>query len=112
MAHCEKPTGRGLLFGPLAGKTRIVRTKLGVGVVGAGQIAHYACAELARHPDARVVGAAEPNAERLGQLCDKFSIPYATGDAAALFAREDVDAVYIATPNAFHAELAIAALDQ
>ncbi len=80
-------------------------------MVGAGQIAHYACAEIGRHPDAHVVAAAEPNAERLSELARKFDIVHALSDARALFERDDVDAVYIATPNAFHAALSVAALE-
>ena len=55
--------------------------KLKVAVVGAGQIAHIACNELGRHPDALVVAAADPHPERLAELRSKFSIQHGTADA-------------------------------
>lgn len=86
--------------------------KLKLAVVGAGQIAHIACRELALHPDARVVAAADPHAARLAELRETFAIEHGASDGALLFERDDVDAVYIATPNAFHAPLAVAALER
>ena len=83
-----------------------------LGVVGAGQISHVACEEIARHPDARVVAAADLHEARLGELCEKFGVERRYLDPEALFADPEVDGVYIATPNVYHAPLALAALQQ
>lgn len=80
------------------------------GIVGAGAIVQGdGCPNINRHADAKVVAAWDPHAGRLGEICEKFDIPHKAESAEALFARDDVDAIYIATPNKFHAPLAIQA---
>ncbi len=83
-----------------------------LGVVGAGQIGHIACEEIVRHADARVVAAADVHPQRLAELADRFAIVRRYQDPEALFADAEVDGVYIATPNVYHAPLALAALRQ
>ncbi|HVJ17032.1 MAG TPA: Gfo/Idh/MocA family oxidoreductase [Polyangiaceae bacterium] len=90
----------------------MVSTKIRLGIVGAGQIGHFACDEIGKHPDAAVVAAADVHPERLRELADKFGITRRYQDPEALFADADVDGVYIATPNVYHAPLALAALRQ
>ncbi|HEV8244738.1 MAG TPA: Gfo/Idh/MocA family oxidoreductase [Polyangiaceae bacterium] len=89
-----------------------MKTPVRFGVVGAGQIGHYACDEIGGHADAKVVAAADVNQQRLDELGQKFDIERRYLDPEALLADEGVDAVYIATPNAYHAPLALAALEQ
>src|SRR6187551_4063164 len=81
-----------------------------VGLVGAGQISHFAAAELVRHPQVELWGVAEPHPVRREALADEFGIAARLEQAAQLFAAAELDAVYIATPNVLHAELALAAL--
>jgi predicted dehydrogenase len=80
------------------------------GIVGAGAISRLSCREIAQHPNATIVAAADPSGERLKTLATTFSIARTYPDAAALFADREVDAVYIAVPNVHHAPLARAAL--
>jgi predicted dehydrogenase len=84
--------------------------ELRFGVFGAGQISHVACEEIARHPAASVVALSDPHPERLAKLAAKVGSVRAYADNRQLLADPDVSAVYIATPNAFHAPLALAAL--
>lgn len=81
------------------------------GLIGAGQIAWPSAASINRHPHASVMAAHDLNAERLGALCRENSIsrPYTTVDQ--LLADPEIDAVYIAVPNKFHAPLAKQALE-
>jgi len=83
---------------------------LRVGLVGAGQISHYAAADFAAHPDVRLVATADPSAERLGELSEKFQIEARYGSAEEMLAGAELDAIYIATPNVWHAPLARLAL--
>lgn len=85
-------------------------TKLRFGVLGAGQISRTACQDINRHADARVVALSDPNAERLAELANALGGVRTYADSPALLADQDVDAVFIATPNALHAPLAQRAL--
>lgn len=81
------------------------------GFIGAGQISWYSVDGVNSHPAARVVAAQDVSAERLQALCQAKSIPKAYATAEELLADPEVDAVYIAVPNKFHAPLAIQALE-
>jgi predicted dehydrogenase len=81
------------------------------GVVGAGQISHIACQEIRRHPHARVVAASDPHPERLASLRAAMGDLRTYSDNEALITDPDVDVVFIAAPNAFHAPLALFALE-
>ncbi len=81
------------------------------GFIGAGQIAYSSANSIKNHGKATVIAASDPNAERLNELCTKFEIPHAHATSEELFANPEVDAVYIAVPNKFHAPLAKAALE-
>lgn len=81
------------------------------GVIGAGQISHASCDEINAHADAAVVAATDPNAERLKALTDKFRIAKSHSSNEALIDDPELDAIYIAVPNRFHAPLAIRALE-
>lgn len=48
--------------------------------------------------------------ERVGALADRFGIPQAFGRYPDLLASPDVDVVHICSPNRFHCEMALAAL--
>jgi predicted dehydrogenase len=82
-----------------------------MGIVGAGAISRHACRELAAHPRVRLVGVADVNLERRESLATAFGVKHTFESAEALLERRDVDAVYIAVPNVFHAPMARAALE-
>lgn len=81
------------------------------GVLGAGQISRYACPEIGSHPQAQVVAVSDPHAGRLADLASRLEGVRAVADSTALLTAPDVDAVYIATPNRFHAPFALQALE-
>jgi len=81
------------------------------GLIGAGQIAWTSATSINSHQNGTVIAAFDMNAERLQKLCSENNIPKAHESAEALFADPDVDAVYIAVPNKFHAPLAKQALE-
>ena len=80
------------------------------GIIGAGMIAAGSAAAINRHESAEVIGAQDLNPERLKDLAEKAGIPRTFATADALFADPDIDAVYIAVPNKFHAPLALQAI--
>lgn len=84
--------------------------KVGLGIIGAGSIAHATGMELAACDDVRMVAIADPNAARANAFAQRFAVPAVLASADEAIARSDVDAVYIAVPNRFHAECARTAL--
>lgn len=90
---------------------------IGVGLIGTGYMGK--CHALAWNgvkavfgdgPRPRLVHLAETDADFARQRADAFGFERATGDWRALIADPEVDVVSVTTPNAFHAEMAIAAL--
>jgi myo-inositol 2-dehydrogenase / D-chiro-inositol 1-dehydrogenase len=82
-----------------------------VGLLGCGTIAYWAhLRSLQRMPNARLVAAADPDTTAREAAARLAKIPvYQRSDE--LLARGDIDAVVIAVPTLFHAELAIAAAE-
>ncbi len=101
--HCETATYRN---SNLPNTTNMIR----FGFIGAGQISFPSAKKINAHPQARVVAAYDTNPARLKALCDANEIERAYATKEALFADPEIDAVYIAVPNAFHAPLSIEAL--
>ncbi|WP_138006639.1 Gfo/Idh/MocA family protein [Halalkalirubrum salinum] len=82
-------------------------SSIAVGIVGLGGIGHHHAEQFEAH-DSTLVGGMDINESAREDFAEKFSVKtYA--DADALFDR--VDAVLITTPNRFHEEYAVAALE-
>lgn len=81
------------------------------GFIGAGQIAHHSADIVNQHPRGRVVAVQDTDPARAALLAEKHGLAAVHADAAQVFADPEVDAVYIAVPNKFHAPLVIAALE-
>jgi predicted dehydrogenase len=84
--------------------------QLRFGVLGAGQVSRMACPELSRHPQAKIVAVSDPHPERLAAFSELVGGITTYADNEALLGDPELDAVYIATPNAMHAPLALRAL--
>jgi len=92
-------------------------TTIGVGLIGTGYMGK--CHALAWNavkpvfgdgPKPRLVHLAEVSADLAARRADGFGFEKSTSDWQALIADPEVDVVSVTTPNAFHAEMAIAAL--
>jgi phthalate 4,5-cis-dihydrodiol dehydrogenase len=79
-----------------------------LGVVGLGMAGGVMTAAVATHPEFVLAGAAEPNTELRERFAADNDVP-AFADLEALVRRDDVDAVYVATPHQFHREHAVLA---
>jgi predicted dehydrogenase len=91
---------------------------IGVGLIGTGYMGK--CHALAWNatkpvfgdgPRPRLVHLAEASAELAASRAEEFGFARSTGDWRQLIADPEVEVVSITTPNAFHAEMAIAALE-
>jgi predicted dehydrogenase len=82
-----------------------------LGIVGLGAMGAEMLDAAAKHPDFRVVRAADLDQGALDRLASTHpGVSFGT-DASAVVSTPDLDAVYLATPPSSHASLAIAALD-
>lgn len=91
---------------------------IGVGLIGTGYMGK--CHALAWNavkpvfgdgPRPRLVHLAEVSADLAERKADEFGFERSTADWRALIDDPDVEVVSVATPNQFHAEMAIAALE-
>lgn len=84
---------------------------LGVGVIGLGGASLAMIPKFVRNPKFRINAAADIDREILDCFRKDFPDAESYDDAAQLCASRNVDLVYIATPNRFHAEHAAMALE-
>ncbi len=73
------------------------------GVVGLGWVAtDYVTPGIIKSPGSELVACLGSSPEKTRAFADKFSVPHAHRDLAGLVGDPEVDAVYIALPNAMH----------
>jgi len=79
-----------------------------IGLVGAGWMGAYHARSLAlRIPGAELVAIADPATENAAALAAELGVAKVTPEPADLFADPEIDAVVIAGPARFHAQLSI-----
>lgn len=85
--------------------------KIRVGIVGAGAVARLAhLPGYAADPRAEVVGIVDVNEERAQALAEEFGVPRTYPTLGDLLSDGGVNAVSVCVPNAFHAPIALEAL--
>jgi predicted dehydrogenase len=80
------------------------------GIAATGRIAHAVGTVIAAHPDMRVVAVGSRDLQRAQVLAADLGALHAHGSYAALVEDPEVEAVYVATPHAQHAEVVELAL--
>ena len=81
-----------------------MRRRIGWGILGTGAIAHKFARGLAALDDADLVAVGSRTAHRAREFAEEFSVPHRHARYESLVEDEDVDVVYVATPNPFHRE--------
>ena len=90
---------------------RMAQEKLGVAMVGAGNIAlKNHLPGLALCPAAELVALCDTDADVLAAAAGESGVGRTFADYREAVAAEGVDAVIVATPNAFHKEIVLAAV--
>lgn len=81
------------------------------GIIGAGDVAEVKSGPaFYQAPHSRLLAVMRRNGRKAQSFAQRHQVPLWYDDADALLANPDIDAVYIATPPAFHKDYAIAAL--
>lgn len=81
------------------------------GIIGAGDVAEIKSGPaFYRAPGSRLLAVMRRDANKARDFAQRHQVPLWYNDAEALLANPDIDAVYIATPPAFHKDYAIAAM--
>jgi predicted dehydrogenase len=85
--------------------------KIKWGIIGLGNIANQFAADLKLLDDAELVAVASRNSDKANEFAQKYNCKKAYGSYDAIFADDNVDIIYIATPHNSHAELSVKALE-
>ena len=84
--------------------------KLGIGVVGVGEMGKRHAENLRRNvPEARLIAIADVSAERAQQVAAEYEIERSYGSLETMLENKEIEAVLIATPDKFHAQAVILA---
>ncbi len=84
--------------------------KLGVGVVGVGEMGRRHAENLRRQvPEARLVAIADVAHERVKQIAEELELENYFSNIDEMLACKDIDAIVIAVPDKFHAKVIAAA---
>lgn len=73
------------------------------GIIGLGGIAND-FAQAFESNQAELVAVGSRTLDKAQDFADKYDIPKAYGNYEELYADEDIDIIYLATPNSYHAE--------
>ncbi|SHE11260.1 Uncharacterized oxidoreductase ycjS [Chlamydia abortus] len=88
-------------------------SKLKIGVIGTGNIfRHIHAPGWLSLPEVELVAACDSNRELAEAAAKDFGIPRIYTDYREMLEREELDAVGISTPNLFHSEISIFALNR
>lgn len=86
-----------------------MKEKLGVGIIGVGGSGMGQCKSVKESPEMELIAIAEIDDEKRKRICEELKVS-GYKDYKELLTREDIDLVYIATPNFLHAQIATDAL--
>lgn len=88
-------------------------SKIGIGIIGAGGIAQgQHMPSYARLSDkVQIIAVADVNEANARSAAEKFGVPHVYTDYRELLQRNDIHAVSVTTPNFFHKEATISALE-
>ncbi len=87
------------------------RSKLKVGVAGAGFAGRAHMEGYKNTEDAELIAVCDVSKERAQEAADKYGIPYVFTDFNEMISLKELDAVSICLPNVMHAPMSISALE-
>ena len=81
------------------------------GFIGAGMIAHHSAKHVHRHPRGRFTAVYDTSPARAAELAAQQGAAKVCASVEEMLADPEIDAIYIAVPNKFHAASVVAALE-
>ena len=85
--------------------------KLKVGIIGLGGIAHTHIPGWQASEDAEIVAGCDINPDVLPGWSERYGVGRVTTDASDLFADPEIDIIDVCSPNMYHTELVVGALE-
>lgn len=85
-----------------------MKKRLKVGIIGLGMGRHH-LEQIVENPNADAAAICDVDPEILAEMKQKYNVPLTFTDAETMYEKAKLDGVIIATPNKFHAPLAISA---
>ena len=82
------------------------------GILGLGKIANKFAQDLLMVENAQLYAVASRNLSKANEFAKTYKVNYAYGNYDDLIKDPNIDAIYIATPHAFHNELTVLCLNQ
>ncbi|MPZ52066.1 MAG: hypothetical protein GEU79_04910 [Acidimicrobiia bacterium] len=92
-------------------RSRFIDGGVGVGVVGAGSIGTLRAEIAHRHPSVNFLAVCDTVEEKVGRLAESTSADFSSTRAEEIVARDEVEAVIIASTEDSHFEPAMAAIE-
>jgi predicted dehydrogenase len=80
------------------------------GIIGSGMITRSSADAIQKNEQSEVLSVWDPHEGRRNDLAQKYNIPTVASSAKEVLTNPDIDAIYVAVPNKFHASWAIEAL--
>ena len=87
-------------------------SKLGICIIGAGQLANVHAEHWLTVPDVELISVADPDTDRAKQTCERHGFKSWHSDNAEALAQPGIDAVSVAVPQSVHKECSVAAMDK
>jgi len=87
-----------------------MNSKLNIGIAGAGWPSWQHIRGYKAQGECDVVALCDPDTRRLKEIADQFEIPRRYENYDEMLKTENLDVVSVCTPNAYHSEMAIAAM--
>ncbi len=78
--------------------------KVGIGILGAGSIAHYHAPAVGKTANARLVAICDPDRKRAGQVAEQYGAEKIYTSLDEMLRDPAVEGVVVCTPNFMHRE--------
>src|SRR5690242_1452095 len=100
------------LFAPAASYARIpgANDRINLAVVGCGNRGYYLMTMFQKLPDVRIAAVCDVFGEKTDRAAQSAEGAAKTGDHRKIVDRRDIDAVVVATPDHWHAQISIDAM--
>jgi UDP-N-acetyl-2-amino-2-deoxyglucuronate dehydrogenase len=85
--------------------------KMRFGIIGGGVIAPTHAQAITGNSEAELVAIADVELEKAERMAVDYTIPHVYKDYQQLLKRDDIDAITVAVPSGYHAEVVIAAAE-